>query len=363
MIGSLLHRYRVFRGTGGTAPIVPALDGPYKPNRLLDEADVACAAENPDNLVVVGNRVQFTSGARLCTLEAGGGYSVVEEFARPVSAAAVSPSGRLVLAERGGRMVVRGPGSPQRFLTLPLAADITAMAFAGERSLIVAVGSAENGVDAWTRDILERRSVGSVWRVDTETGQSSQIAERLAYPAGIVARDDGSLIVAEAGRHRLIQLMPQGSPRELVVELPGYPARFAPASDGGVWLAVMAPRNQLVEFVQREDGYRRRMMAEVQPAHWIAPSLRPPASILDPLQQGGQRTLGKLKPWAPSFSFGLVIKLDRTLRPETSYYSRADGYRHGIRSVVEREGRILAASYGADAILSLDLGREEVRHG
>jgi hypothetical protein len=43
-------------------------------------------------------------------------------------------------------------------------------------------------------------------------------------------------------------------PRPLLSDLPAYPGRIAPAPDGGFWLALFAPRNQLVEFVLRETG-------------------------------------------------------------------------------------------------------------
>ena len=58
---------------------------------------------------------------------------------------------------------------------------------------------------------------------------------------------------------------------------PAYPGRIAPAADG-YWLALFAPRSQLVEFVLREPAYRKRMMAEVPQPFWIAPTLQRPAA-------------------------------------------------------------------------------------
>ena len=43
------------------------------------------------------------------------------------------------------------------------------------------------------------------------------------------------------------------APQAVLSDLPAYPGRIAPARDGGFWLALFAPRNQLVEFVLRED--------------------------------------------------------------------------------------------------------------
>ena len=100
------------------------------------------------------------------------------------------------------------------------------------------------------------------------------------------------------------------SRRSLHADLPAYPGRIAPAADG-YWLALFAPRSQLVEFVLREPAYRKRMMAEVPQPFWVAPKLRSGRSFYESLQGGGVKHLGLLKPWAPTMSAGLCVKLDR----------------------------------------------------
>src|SRR5262249_51654376 len=136
-------------------------------------------------------------------------------------------------------------------------------------------------------------------------------------------------------------------------KLPGYPARLAPAADGGAWLALFAPRNRLIEFILEEDAYRAEMLREVPPEHWIAPTLSSGANFLEPLQCGGVKTMGIHKPWSPSRSYGLIVRLDSALRPVASFHSRANGRRHGITSVLDLDGRVLAASKGGGVILDL----------
>jgi hypothetical protein len=96
------------------------------------------------------------------------------------------------------------------------------------------------------------------------------------------------------------------------------------------------------------------MMAEVDPDHWVSPSMKPSSTFLEPLQGGAQKHLGMLKPWAPTRSYGLVVKLDRQFRPIFSFHSRADGRRHGVTSCIEVGGRVLATSKGGDTIVQLD---------
>ena len=65
----------------------------------------------------------------------------------------------------------------------------------------------------------------------------------------------------------------------------------------------------VLELVLREPEYRHAMMAEVDPRYWIAPALRSGQSFLEPMQGGALKQMGILKPWAPSLSYGLVLRL------------------------------------------------------
>ena len=145
----------------------------------------------------------------------------------------------------------------------------------------------------------------------------------------------------------------------MLADLPAYPARLEPAAGGGAWLALFAPRRRIIELVLRERAYRRRMMAEIPSEYWIAPSLAPMASFLESLQGGTLKKLARLKPWAPTASYGLVVRLDAEFRPVASLHSRGDGVRHGIRSVIESDTGLLVASAGGGVVVHADLGKED----
>jgi hypothetical protein len=108
-----------------------------------------------------------------------------------------------------------------------------------------------------------------------------------------------------------------------------------------------------MEFVLREDEYRRRMIETIEPEFWMAPSLASGRSFLEPLQLGAIRTMGALKAWAPTRSYGLFVHLDGQYQPTGSAHSRSDGTRHGVTSCLQWEDRVLAASKGGDCVLSL----------
>jgi hypothetical protein len=102
-------------------------------------------------------------------------------------------------------------------------------------------------------------------------------------------------------------------------------------------------------------------MREVAPAHWIAPTLRAGRSFKEPMQGGAVKTLGIFKPWAPSRSYGLVVRLDRRFTPLSSLHSRADGKRHGVTSCLEIDGELLVACKGDDVLVAAEIAAEGER--
>jgi hypothetical protein len=331
----------------GKAVTIPPLDGAFRPNTALEEADLALEATQPDNLVVHGGKLLFSSGRDLLDFTPGGSAAVQRSFDASISALAASPGGHLAVALDDGRLFVG-----EREIKLPNGiACITAMSFGDDTALYLCNGSAAHRPGDWALDLMEKNSSGSVWRLDLSTGAATQLAGNLAFPNGVLAGDD-SIIVAESWKHRLLRIE-RGPVTPLLEKLPGYPARLSAASGGGAWLSLFAPRNRLVEFVLQEEAYRRDMIASVPRPYWIAPSLASGSSFLEPLQCGGIKTMGIHKPWSPSRSYGLVARLDSAFRPVASYHSRANGQRHGVTSVAEYGGYIWVGSKGGNALLSL----------
>jgi hypothetical protein len=351
IVDRLLDRLR------GKAVTIPPMDGALRPNTRLDEARVVVEAPAADNLVLDGARILYSSGGDLFALpSAGGAPGRLDRFAVPITALAAAPDGGLAIGLDDGRIILRAAGG-ERTLSPDAFADAacpTALAFAGPTTLLVCQGSTRCRASDWVVDLMRKNSAGSLWRVDLVAGQASCLAGDLAFPYGLLVEPGGRAIVAESWRHRLLAVPADGGPPQPVLgKLPGYPARLCPAADGGAWLALFAPRNRLIEFTLLEDDYRADMMREIPREYWIAPALASGASFLEPLQCGGVRTMGIHKPWSPTRSYGLVLRLDQRLQPVASLHSRANGTRHGVTSLVEAAGELLAASKGGNAILAV----------
>jgi hypothetical protein len=354
MIGALTRVFDNVFGRGEAAVTVPPLDGALRPNRELDEATARFPLADVDSLAVVAGEFIAAAGKATWTLEQGAWRKREEYGAEIACIAPIGTDGLAVALVTGDILCRGGKFDGRRYEAGKDVKCITALAATGT-DLYVANGSASNAPDGWQRDLLERNASGSILQIDLGSGRATRLAGGLAWPAGL-ALDGGKLVVSEAWKHRLVRIDPSAPARSetLYADLPGYPGRLAPAPDG-YWLAVFAPRSQLVEFVLREPGYRKRMMAEVPQPFWVAPRLRSGRSFYETLQGGGVKHLGMLKPWAPTMSAGLCVKLDRAFQPRFSLQSRADGATHGVTAAAEHQGQVFVAAHGDGVVVALSL--------
>ena len=361
MMAALRSWYDNFRGAGEFSISVPPMDGALRSNSAIEQAEKLFALREPQNLIHDGRAGYFSQGAQIFRFADGLAPALLTTCDTPVSALAVQADCiavglagvglaggglRLIGGRHDGRVFAPGPDFP---INCPVA-----LAFRDADTLVIANGSSLHGVEEWRHDLLQRNAAGSVWELDLRTGKAKVLAQGLSWPYGVLPLADGGVVVSESWKARLLMLRPGKAAEPVLTDLPAYPARIVPKASGqGAWLPLFAPRRRIVELVMREPVFRDRMMAEMAPGHWIAPSLRPMESYYEPLQGGTLKKLAILKPWAPSRSYGLIVELDADFQPVRSFHSRADGTRHGISSCAEVAGRLLIAATGGDAILSL----------
>ena len=365
MIAALRRAYAAFRGFDDETGAAPMMDGPLRPNALLDAAPVALALPDVDNLTRRRGELLCSSGPRVLRLTSHDGVLTagdIRAFDQSVTFLAAGPSDSLAVGVDGrGIMVLEGPHAGKAITEAggTRLCSPTAGLFIDADRLIVTNGAEGRAAADWKRDLMERGATGSVWLIDLSAPGAArmQLAKGLAFPSGLAQARDGRLLVSEAWLHRVLALPKGGAnePQILLSDLPAYPGRIAPAGDGGFWLALFAPRNQLVEFVLREDKYRRRMIDDLDPNYWIAPALSSGASFLEPIQGGARKKLNMLKPWSPSWSYGLLARCDAAMRPLRSFHSRADGAIHGVTSCCEFNGTLYVAAKGAGRIVAIDL--------
>lgn len=349
---------RVMGGRGEHSITVPVMDGALKPNDRLERAASVALIEQADNLLAFGDGLLCSSGDRVVAIGEDGCVRTMFEADGTVSCLATDGEGALAIGVDGKGIRIRGGRHDGAVLDTVGSSALscpTAAVFMDPDRLVVANGSARFTASQWRHDLLHVGRSGSVALIDLAAGSSRTLAENLAFPAGLCAEqgDPSALLVSEAWRHRIIRLGTRGSGiAEVVAALPAYPGRIVRSRTQGYWLSCFAPRSQLQEFVLREDRYRRKMIAEVDPDFWIAPALSSGKSFKEPLQAGGVIRLGVHKPWAPTRSYGLVLRLGGQAQPAWSLHSRANGVRHGMTSVAETEAGLVATSKGRGEVVA-----------
>jgi hypothetical protein len=367
VVDFLADRFRDFFNPGEAELNVPPLEGPLKPNDALGEAHIAAELPEVDNLVLEGAEVLFTSGADLWKVGGGvaAGVTKVRTFAHPVSALTTLAGGGLAAGLDGhGIVIVGGPHDGATFTELegkPILAVTDLAEIDG--ALWVTEGSVERRASEWVQDLMGKRRTGRISRLDLATRKSTVIASKLGWPAGIARATGGDVLVSLAWEHKLVRYSTVGGgggsngarPTIAWRNLPGYPGRLRRARGGGYWLTVFAMRTKLVELVLQEDEYRMRMMNEIEPRYWVAPALAALDDHWEPLQGGGIKQLGIIKPWAPPRSYGLVVRLDENGEATGSYHSRAGERRHGITSVLDSAAAdaVYVTSKGNGVVLKL----------
>lgn len=346
-------------GRGSAAITVPVMDGALKPNRVLDEAGVVATLPGIDDLASDGRALYASAGRRLVRLQ-GEQCVDVASFDEDISALAIGPDGRFAVALGGRAVVVAQLSDGREMARLASVSDqplhsVNALAFDGAGRLLFSDGSTRRGPTQWCHDLMEHGHTGRVGRWHFGSGSPAELlAGNQHHAFGVLPLGD-AVLHCESWRHRIVCSGVNGG-KILLAELPGYPSRMAAASDGGFWLSCFICRTQLVEFVLREDAYRKRMLAEIDPRYWIAPALSSGHSFLEPLQGAGVKQMGVLKPWAPPHSYGLVLKVAADGRILESMHSQVDGRHHGITAVAELGGALYAASKGCGRLLRIELG-------
>jgi hypothetical protein len=362
VINALRDRMDSFLGRGKYAASAPVLDGPLQPNRGLDEAETFLSAAALDNLVAVGDMLYFSSGASLLKSDAGVSQEEIATFDNEITCLAAAGSGAFAVGVNGGGIVIRGgryDGRAIKSLGSSTFICPTDELFLDEKTVIAVSGSAECSAAEWKRDLMSLGETGSVWKIDLESGDQQLMASGLAYPSGVTKLEGHDLLISEAWRHRLIRVAqdPAASIKAVLDDLPGYPGRITPSAYGGYWLAIFAPRNQLVEFVLRERRYCNEMIEKIDPDYWVAPALSSGVSFKEVLQYGALKQMGILKAWAPTWSYGLVALLGSDFHPVASWHSRTDGNKHGVTSVANYREKLIVGAKGAGQAVVLDTNK------
>ncbi len=343
---------------------IPVLDGGFSPNETLDHArQLGQPFDAPDALALDENGTLYVSSGTTVFACTGQEFERRRPFVAFNTAAGglawSKGAGLLVCVAGGGVCLVDAKGTVQKWLEKVDGEPVrcaTSVAVADDGTVIVTDGSLHNWPEQWLTDLMQRRSPsGRLITCDRALTNARVLTKGLDWPSGAATAHDGqNILVTETWAHRLTVVDRAGSGRRVLVKnFAGYPGRIQRGVHRDYWITFFALRTQLTEFVLREHGFRRRMMAEVPPHLWVGPTLGGSFDYREPTQIGRIKKLGIQKPWAPPRSYGLVARLDQSGRAIDSFHSRTSGKFHGVTSVAVDRGRVLVASKGHGKIAEL----------
>lgn len=356
MIGAIKAWTDQLLGRGEAAITVPVFDGALKSNRFIEDARVIASLADPEDLATDGQSVYVADGSRVCKLVDGHLDEVLACEGR-VTALACLPEGGFALAIDGTAVRIEGGPHHGRHWT---AVDgqtlraINSLSVAAGGRLLATDGSSALPYDEWKRDLMSLGRSGRVVEFHLADGSARVLAKNLRYAFGVLQMGR-EIWASESWKHHAVRVQEGAKLVPVTDDLPGYPSRMAAATDGGAWLTCFTLRTQLVEFVLREPAYRKRMMAEIEPAYWIAPALNSGNTFLEPMQGAQLKMMGIVKPWAPPRSYGLVIRLDEQGLVRYSLHSRFDGKNHGVVAACECGGQLYMIAKGSRRLLALDI--------
>jgi hypothetical protein len=324
------------------------LEGALGPNSRLDNCD-AFAMAKPDAICVNRDgQLLVSSGSSIFIIRQWGkAPEHWRSFDAPVSALAVSEDGRVAVGLAGGRIAVCSP-SGETLRGWNPSSNPRAIAdclFLSEDDLAVVDHGYGRDEPILSLAPWDGAARGQVLAIN-QAGETRIIVAGLHCPMGIAPGPAGSLVLTELERARVID----SSGKVLQSGFPAYLARIRKV-DGGYAIACLSRRDPLIEFLKTEGDFVARMKSNIDPQHWISPRASPEFSHDFPIELGATRLFGEIKPWAPSFSYGLVIETDPDLTPVGSAHSRANGHRHAISDVTEWNGSLIAVSRASEEIL------------
>lgn len=331
-------------------PPAMTLEGVLGPNTLLDDA-AGMAVDAPQAVCTLeGAGLFFSSGNRVLRLAKWG--AAPEDWAvfdHPVSALCACPEGMVGIGLAGGGLAVRelngNPAESWNAYSGP--ANVADCTFLPSGEIAIVDNGYGAGDDIFSLAPWDEAGRGSVTAIDRE-GHTRSLAKGLHCPMGVAPDASGDVLSSLFERASITDM--SGKTRQS--GFPAYLGRIRRTGSGYV-ISCLARRDPLIEFLKTEKEFVAEMKAQIEPRHWISPRANPEFSHDFPIEAGATRLFGEIKPWAPSFSYGLVIETDENLVPTGSAHSRANGRRHAISDAVSWDGDIIAVSRASGELLRI----------
>jgi sugar lactone lactonase YvrE len=264
-------------------PVAPELTGPYQQNsRLSSTQRLSIGDGNAPEDVALDSTGRIYGGfedGRIMQLQADGTQPRVfaNTHGRPLGLA-FATNGDLIVADAIEGLLSVNPNG--EITTLATGAEgsqfncLNDLDVAADGTIYFTEASNKFPMKEFTADVLEHGPNGRLLAYDPKTKQARTVIPGIHFANGVaVSPDQSFVLVNETGEYRVLRVWLTGSKAgiaEVFIEnLPGFPDGISSNGNGKFWLALVTPRNKLLDTLLPYPFLRKaiaRMPKFLQPA-------------------------------------------------------------------------------------------------
>ncbi len=316
-----------------TPPEPPPLSGQYEPNTKLAAIEkLPVGYHNPEGVAIDAEGRIYTGleDGRIMRLKPDG--SQPETFARiegrPLGME-FDGAGNLIIA--GGDKGLLSVGRDGATTALVTEAQGTVfrcvndLAVAADGIIYFSDTSFKFPISIYKEDLFEHRPNGRLLAFDPRTRQTRLVLDKIHFANGVaVSPDQSFVVISETGKYRVLRVWLTGAragQSEILIDnLPGFPDNISANGRDGFWLALVTPRNRLLDALLPRPFLRKVVLRLPQ---FMQPAPKRYAFVLG-LDQNGRITHNLQDPSGKSFAL--------------------------ISSVLEHEGKLYLGSIGEESV-------------
>ena len=279
------------------APPNPGYRGPYARNARLDPLEELSIgdAKGPEDLALGdgGEVYAATHDGRILVLDPDGGVRMLANTGGRPLGIELDRSGDLIVADAMRGLLAVTPRGEVQVLTdtaagVPIRyADDVDIAPDGRiyfSDASTKFGAAQFGgtYPASLLDINEHGGHGRLLEYDPGSKQTRVLLDGLQFANGVAVTHDGTaVLVCETGNYRVLLYWLQGPRRgqhaPFIEHLPGFPDNISRGLGGRYWLALVTPRNRLLDGAS-DQPFVRKVIQRLP--GWLRPAATPYGHVL-----------------------------------------------------------------------------------
>ncbi|OQW47976.1 MAG: hypothetical protein A4S09_14355 [Proteobacteria bacterium SG_bin7] len=320
------------------APNPPDLKGALAVNSVLQSTKLIGLHEirGPEGLAIdsEGNLYTGTHDGSILKIDQNHKITTLGNTGGRALGISLSLDGRLVIADMlRGLLVMDQNGNVE---TLSTEADgrrfgiLDDVKVARDGKIYFSEATYKYSVDNYQLDALEGRPNGRLLVYDPNTRQTSVLIKELYFANGIaLSKNEDFILVCESSRYRITRYWlkgeKQGSTDTFTDNMPGFPDNISRSPDGGLWVAMVAPRNGLLDWLHKYPAIKK-LVAKM------------PKSV-----------------WAKQKKYGLVLKISETGENLKSLHDPTAIVIFGITSVEQYRNSLYFGTYEGGGVGELKI--------